>query len=106
MAQSIIHHGCHSSKMANTGTSKARYPLKVKFRTPKRIINGVRLIADVQSRSNPSKTHAALFIDGKFAGRRHRTVACPCKDFHFRKSGRLRSCIHTRRTKQERKAAR
>jgi hypothetical protein len=102
MAQSIIHHGCRQAK---TGAQKMERSLKVHSRKPSRIVNGIRLIADVQSRSNPSTTHAVLFIDGKFAGRRRRTVVCPCKDFHYRKSGRLRSCIHMRRAKQARKAA-
>ena len=70
--------------------------LKVRFRKPKRLINGVRLIAEVQSNTNPSKHYDVLFIDGTFHGRRKRTVVCPCNDFHFRKEGRLHSCIHTR----------
>jgi hypothetical protein len=103
--QSAKHSSSVHGSSRKTGR-KERPVLAVRFRKPSRIVNGVRLIADVQSRSNPSKTHAVLFIDGKFAGRRRRTVACPCKDFHYRKSGRLRSCIHVRRAKQARKAAR
>jgi len=79
--------------------------LAVHFRTPKRIVNGVRLIADVASRSNPSETYAVLFIDGKFAGRRRRTIVCPCADFHNRKEGRFHSCIHTRNARRAKAAA-
>jgi Rap1a immunity proteins len=77
----------------------------VKFRTPKRIVNGVRLIAEVKSRSNPKHKHTVLFIDGKFAGKRKRTVVCPCNDFHYRKSARLNSCFHSRLAKKVRAAS-
>lgn len=105
--QTAVHYNrkSHGSSLKKNGARKLA-PLKVKFGTPKRIVNGVRVIADVTSRSNPSETYAVLFIDGKFHGKRKRAVICPCRDFHFRKEGRFQSCIHSRRAKQARKAAR
>ena len=78
--------------------------LSVSFHTPKRILNGVRLIAKVASHSRRNLKHTVLFIDGTFRGRRRRAVVCNCEDFLYRREGRLRSCIHTRNAKRERKA--
>ncbi len=79
--------------------------LVVRFRIPRRIVNGVRLIAVVQSNTRKNESYDVLFIDGSFRGRRRRTVVCPCKDFHFRKEGRFHSCIHTRNAKRARRSA-
>jgi hypothetical protein len=79
--------------------------LAVRFRTPKTIVNGVRLIAEVKSNSKRNQTYAVLFVDGVFRGVRRRTVLCPCNDFHFRKEGRFHSCIHTRNARRAKAAS-
>lgn len=79
--------------------------LAVSFRIPKRIVNGVRLIAEVASNTKKNESYDVLFIDGTFQGRRRRTVVCPCNDFHFRKEGRFHSCIHTRNARRARRSA-
>ena len=65
-------------------------------RTPNKILNGVQKVALVQSESDRRVCYQVLVIDGKFRGRRRRTVECECPDFFYRRAGRLRSCKHTR----------
>jgi hypothetical protein len=74
--------------------------LSVSVRTPKRILNGVRKIALVESESDGRARYQVLVIDGKFHGRRRRTMECNCFDFFYRKAGRLRSCKHVRRVRE------
>jgi hypothetical protein len=74
--------------------------LSVSVRTPNKILNGVRKIASVESESDGRARYQVLVIDGKFRGRRRRTIECECPDFFYRRAGRLRSCKHVRRVRE------
>ncbi len=92
------HHGSRNGRHGLT--PKGRNPLKVILRTPRKILNGVQVIALVQSETNRNQRHLVLKIDGKFHGRRRRLFTCDCLDHFYRREGRLRSCKHTRRVQQ------
>jgi len=68
----------------------------IQIHHPRKILNGVRLVAQVQSDSRSRFSHTILYIDGKFRGRRRRLFVCSCEDFLYRREGRIRSCKHTR----------